>query len=99
MGVLFPRVPNGNLRYLMRILMHRPEMMLGMLEVILCGNPVACQGFGASLRQIAFVVPLCVLWNALLAGNPCCLSDLRSSRPHVALPIWTRPCGHVFGFR
>jgi hypothetical protein len=78
--------------------------VLGVLEVVLCGDPVASQGFGASQRQVAFVVPLRVLRiPRMLVANPCRfgLSDLRCLRPHIAghFPMWTRLCSRVFAFR
>jgi len=87
-----------------RILVHWPEIVLGVLEVVLCGDPVAGQGFGASQRQVAFVVPLRVLRiPRMLVANPFRfgLSDLRCSRPHIAgrFPMWTRLCSRVFAFR
>ena len=54
-------------RQLLRILVHRPEIVFGVLEIVLRGNPVASQRFRVSQRQIAFIVSLRVL-RALRLG-------------------------------
>ena len=41
---------------LIRILRHRPEIMLGMLEIILRCDPVSPQSFGPGQGEIAFIV-------------------------------------------
>jgi hypothetical protein len=54
-----------------RILPHRSEIVLGVLEVILRCDPVSGQSFGASQDQIALIVFLCVLRvPRLRAGRP-----------------------------
>ena len=49
------------LLFLVGILRHRPEIVLGVLEIILRRDPVSRQSFGAGQDQVAFIVPLCVL--------------------------------------
>lgn len=44
--------------------------MFGVLEVILGGDPVAGQRFGASQCEVTFVVPSWVLRNARPGGEP-----------------------------
>jgi hypothetical protein len=41
---------------LIRILRHRPEIVLGMLEIILRCDPVSLQSFSAGQGQVAFIV-------------------------------------------
>lgn len=84
--------------------MHGPEIVFGVLEVVLSGDPVAIQGFGVSQCQVTFVVPLRVLGSPrTLVANHCRfdLSELGSSWSHVAchFPIWTRLCGRAVALR
>ncbi len=60
--------------------MHRSQIVLGVLKVILRRNPVAAQRFGASQRQITLVVSLGVLRLGIWAVEPSRfgLSDLPS---------------------
>jgi hypothetical protein len=51
----------GGIIVLIRILPHRSEIVLGVLEVILRRDPVPGQGFGAGQGQIALIVPLSIL--------------------------------------
>ena len=63
-------VPLG-LPFLIRILRHRPEIVLGVLEIILRRDPVSRQSFGAGQHQIALIVSFRALSVSRLgAGEP-----------------------------
>lgn len=78
--------------------------MFGVLEVILGGDPVAGQRFGASQREVTFVVPSWVLRNVrALVASHCGFSpsELGFLRFHVARdsPVCTRWCGRAVALR
>jgi hypothetical protein len=92
----------GGILVLIRILPHRSEIVLGVLEVILRRDPVPGQGFGARQGQIALIVPLGILSvPSLGAGQPgrfVSPGGLGSSRHRVghSSPIWLgRACAIV----
>lgn len=78
------------------VLVHRTEIVFGVLEVVFFGDSVAGLGFGASQRQVMFVVSLRVLGRSGMPNRfgPD-LAELASSLPHVSLlvAIWMRLCG------
>jgi hypothetical protein len=45
----------------MRLIMHRPQKVLGVLKIIFRCDQIALQRFGASQLYVALVIPLCVL--------------------------------------
>jgi hypothetical protein len=51
----------AGLSFLIRNLLHRPEIVFGVLEVILRRDPIPGQSFGAGQIQIALIVSLGVL--------------------------------------
>jgi len=97
-------VPSG-LSFLIRILRHRPEIVLGILEIILRRDPVSRQSFGAGQHQIALIVSFCALSVSRLGvGEPgrfISAGRLRSSRRCAgrSFRIWARLCRRGFKFR
>jgi len=84
----------GGIIVLIRVLPHRSEIVLGVLEVILRRDPVPGQGFGAGQGQIALIVPLSILSVPRLGvgqpGRSVSPGGLGSSRHRVGhhSPIW-----------
>jgi hypothetical protein len=93
------------LLFLIRILRHRPEIVLGVLEIILRCDPVSRQGFGAGQDQIAFIVSFCAMSVSRLgAGEPGRFifaggvgSSRRCARHNFR--IWAWLCRYGFKFR
>src|SRR5690242_4850738 len=78
------------------VLVHRTEIVFGMLKIVFCGDPVAGLGFGTSQRQVTFVVPLGVPRGSRMPnGLGLAFPELVPSLPHVTLlfPIWAWRCG------
>jgi len=90
------------LPFLIRILLHRPQIVFGVLEVILRRDPVPAQRFGAGEGQIALVTSLRVL-KVPHAGQPGRFRSrgLRSSRHCVGHPfcVWAWLRRRWFRFR
>jgi hypothetical protein len=76
---------------LIRILRHRPEIVLGMLEIILRCDPVSPQGFSAGQGEIGLIAFLCALSVLRLSAR----------KPGMlvspdGLGSWARCIGHKF---
>ena len=87
------------------ILTHRPEIVLGVLEVILRRDPIPGQSFGTGQGQIAFIVSLGVLSVSRLgageSGRLISPGGLGASRHSVGhnLRIWAWLRRRGLGFR
>jgi hypothetical protein len=97
-------VPLG-LPFLIRILRHRPQIVLGVLEIILRRDPVSRQSFGAGQHQIALIVSFRALSVSRLgAGEPGRLISAGGLRPSRRCAgrdfrIWAWRCRCGFKFR
>ena len=68
------------------VLVHRTEIVFGVLEVVFCGDTVASLGFGTSQRQVTLVGPLRVLRASRMPnGLRLDFPELVPSLPHVSL--------------
>jgi hypothetical protein len=96
-------VPFG-LPFLVRILRHRPQIVLGVLEIILRRDPVSRQSFGAGQRQIPSMVCFRALSISRLgAGEPGRLISAGGLRPSrrcagrdFRIWAWRCRCGSKF---